>query len=91
MTFLYVIQNQLQMSNSTQSQKTESNDYKNYIILLQVPNGSLTIYKSQISRILAYKWVIRLSPSASSQKTDSNDYKYPINTKIGFKRLWAEL
>ena len=42
---------------------------------------TLTAHKSQICRIMAYKWVIRLSPSTVSQKTNSNGYKYPITLK----------
>ena len=95
MTFLHVTQTQLQMSNSTLSRKTESNEYKHYILLYKMPKGSLTTHKSQICKIMAYKWVIGLSPSTLSRKTDSNDYKYPITpkntTKLGFKRLWGEL
>ena len=55
MTFLHVTQTQLQMSNSTSSRKTESNDYKHYIFIYKMPKGYLTAYKSQIYRILAYK------------------------------------
>jgi hypothetical protein len=55
MTFLHVIETQLQMSNSALSRKTESNDYKHYIFLYKMPKGSLTANKSQICRILAYK------------------------------------
>jgi hypothetical protein len=42
MTFLHVTQTQLQMSNSTLSRKTESNEYKHYILLYKMPKGSLT-------------------------------------------------
>ena len=67
--------------NSGASWKTESSDYKHYIFLYKILKASLTAHKSQICRILAYKWVIRLSPLTLSCKIDSDDYKYPITLK----------
>jgi hypothetical protein len=81
MTFLHVSQTQLQISNSSKSRKIEANDIKHYIFPCKMPKCSLTAHKSQISIILAYKWVIRLSPSTVSRKTNSNGYKYSITIK----------